>query len=111
MSVISLIRWDFIREGRCVYQRLYVPTFLTHLPGANRQPLPSPGPYYVCDGKVNSELCAPIFSADGDMVVGIIDAGPRKEGGGGSNSVAFLRCVLGGVGDDNAMPFGIPICA
>ena len=31
------------------------------------------GPYYACDGDVQSELCAPIISEDG-TVLGIIDA-------------------------------------
>ncbi|KJE95483.1 hypothetical protein CAOG_005932 [Capsaspora owczarzaki ATCC 30864] len=32
------------------------------------------GPYYICDARVKSELCAPIFSSDGSRVLGIIDA-------------------------------------
>ena len=32
------------------------------------------GPYYICDGSVQSELCLPIFNRSGDKVVGIIDA-------------------------------------
>ncbi|MGH7245556.1 MAG: GAF domain-containing protein [Candidatus Levyibacteriota bacterium] len=31
------------------------------------------GPYYKCDGKVNSEFCSPIFGLDGNLI-GIIDA-------------------------------------
>ena len=30
------------------------------------------GPYYACDGRVQSELCVPIFSPEGE-VIGIID--------------------------------------
>jgi len=31
------------------------------------------GPYYICDGLVNSEMCVPIFDGEG-KVIGIIDA-------------------------------------
>jgi len=31
------------------------------------------GPYYICDGLVNSELCVPIFNSE-KKVIGIIDA-------------------------------------
>ncbi len=32
------------------------------------------GPYYQCDSKVHSEACLPIFSGDGEEVIGIVDA-------------------------------------
>lgn len=32
------------------------------------------GPYYQCDSKVHSEACLPVFSAEGDRTIGIIDA-------------------------------------
>lgn len=32
------------------------------------------GPYYVCDGAVQSEACLPIFDTSGKKVVGIVDA-------------------------------------
>jgi len=32
------------------------------------------GPYYACDGDVQSELCAPIVDPASDAVLGIIDA-------------------------------------
>lgn len=31
------------------------------------------GPYYICDGLVNSEMCVPIFNEQ-RKVIGIIDA-------------------------------------
>ncbi|MCB0358921.1 MAG: hypothetical protein KDD44_04780 [Bdellovibrionales bacterium] len=34
----------------------------------------SGGPYYQCDSKVLSEACLPIFSADSEAVIGIVDA-------------------------------------
>ena len=35
--------------------------------------LATDAPYYICDGKVRSEVCAPIYGVGGD-VIGIIDA-------------------------------------
>lgn len=32
------------------------------------------GPYYKCDGKVNSEACLPVFNKNFSKVIGIIDA-------------------------------------
>lgn len=32
------------------------------------------GPYYICDGLVQSELCLPIFNRSSDKIIGIIDA-------------------------------------
>jgi L-methionine (R)-S-oxide reductase len=36
------------------------------------QHLPDSSPYYVCDGKVRSEMCVPIYS--GSEVIGLLDA-------------------------------------
>ena len=36
------------------------------------QGLPADAPYYVCDGKVRSEVCTPIFGAEGALL-GIMD--------------------------------------
>lgn len=51
------------------------------------------GPFYVCDGEVNSEVCLPIFSRDGARIIGIVDAESFPERFFNSQKVAQL-CAL-----------------
>jgi len=55
------------------------------------------GPYYACDGEVQSELCAPIFGQDG-QVVGIIDAESFNAQFFDDNKIADILSVCAAIG-------------
>eukprot|EP01137_Pigoraptor_chileana_P015285 Opistho-2@71009 len=63
------------------------------------------GPYYVCDARVQSELCAPIFSPDGTRVIGIIDAEAFASGFLTPERTATVLLVCALLGESNLLCF------